>query len=389
MQERGQAPRRPTRAPLPQRSRKRWLAAAIVAACWLALLDLSGSVVAATMLLAFLAGLGVVTVLSLRALGLSRDHPWVRRMAARPWRDGQDVLRLALRHLSEVFIVTPSGSLIAPELVELRLNPDDLSSLTERMDVNLIAESAAEVYEEQVAASGARFAGAGPARVQVISDPAVPEGRYRIRQGQPVDAGFAARGGAAEFTQHRLAPAYAGAAGSVSAGSVSAGSVSASSAASGAAVAGAGSPGFAASDPHQRPSNPYRNFVGHDGSTRSGPEAGTAPVAGAATVIELNRGQGQVPVLRLVTDGSVAETRVSGARAGRGTVELALPEMPTVSREHARFTFSGGQWWVSNLGRNGLTLNGTALVGEQPVAQGDVIRWGMRSDALQSRVEIG
>jgi hypothetical protein len=220
--------------------------------------------------------------------------------------------------------------------------------------------------------------------VQVISDPAVPEGRYRIRQGQPVDAGFAARGGAAEFTQHRLAPAYAGAAGSVSAGSVSA-----SSAASGAAVAGAGSPGFAASDPHQRPSNPYRNFVGHDGSTRSGPEAGTAPVAGAATVIELNRGQGQVPVLRLVTDGSVAETRVSGARAGRGTVELALPEVPTVSREHARFTFSGGQWWVSNLGRNGLTLNGTALVGEQPVAQGDVIRWGMRSDALQSRVEIG
>jgi hypothetical protein len=389
MQERGQAPRRPTRAPLPQRSRKRWLAAAIVAACWLALLDLSGSVVAATMLLAFLAGLGVVTVLSLRALGLSRDHPWVRRMAARPWRDGQDVLRLALRHLSEVFIVTPSGSLIAPELVELRLNPDDLSSLTERMDVNLIAESAAEVYEEQVAASGARFAGAGPARVQVISDPAVPEGRYRIRQGQPVDAGFAARGGAAEFAQHRLAPAYAGAAGSVSAGSMSASSVSASSAASGAAVAGAGGPGFAASDPHQRPSNPYRNFVGHDGNTRSGPEAGTAPVAGAATVIELNRGQGQVPVLRLVTDGSVAETRVSGARAGRGTVELALPEVPTVSREHARFTFSSGQWWVSNLGRNGLTLNGTALVGEQPVAQGDVIRWGMRSDALQSRVEIG
>src|ERR1700733_1179392 len=142
MQERGQAPRRPTRAPLPQRSRKRWLAAAIVAACWLALLDLSGSGSPATILLAFLAGLGVVTVLSLRALGLSRDHPWVRRMAARPWRDGQDVLRLALRHLPEVFIVTPSGSLLAPELVELRLNPDDLDSLTERMDASLIAESA-------------------------------------------------------------------------------------------------------------------------------------------------------------------------------------------------------------------------------------------------------
>jgi hypothetical protein len=345
------------------------LAAAIVAACWLALLDLSGSVIAATVLLAFLAGLGVVTVLSLRALGLSRDHPWVRRMAARPWRDGQDVLRLALRHLPEVFIVTPSGSLLAPELVELRLNPDDLDSLTERMDASLIAESAAEVYEEQVAASGARFAGAGPARVQVISDPSVPEGRYRLRQGQPVDAGFASRG------PGDFAPAYAGAA----AGSVP-------------AVAGAerGSPGSAASaGQHQRPSNPYRNFVGHDGNTRSHPEAGTAPVVGTATVIELSRGQGQAPVLRLVTDGSVAETRVSGARAGRGTVELALPEVPTVSREHARFTFSDGQWWVSNLGRNGITLNGTALVGEQPVAHGDLIRWGMRSDALQSRMEIG
>jgi hypothetical protein len=260
-----------------------------------------------------------------------------------------------------VFIVTPSGSLLAPELVELRLNPDDLDSLTERMDASLIAESAAEVYEEQVAASGARFAGTGPARVQVISDPAVPEGRYRLRQGQPVDAGFAPRG-AGEFAPHRLAPAYASAAGSVAA---------------------------ATSGPHQRPSNPYRNFVGHDGNTYSHPEAGTAPVVGAATVIELSRGQGQVPVLRLVTDGSVAETRVSGARAGRGTVELALPEVPTVSREHARFTFSDGHWWVSNLGRNGITLNGTALVGEQPVAHGDLIRWGMRSDALQSRVEIG
>jgi pSer/pThr/pTyr-binding forkhead associated (FHA) protein len=129
--------------------------------------------------------------------------------------------------------------------------------------------------------------------------------------------------------------------------------------------------------------------VGHDGNTRSQAEAGTAPVAGTATVIELNRGQTQVPALRLVTDGSVTETRVSGARAGRGTVELTLPEVPTVSREHARFTFSDGRWWVSNLGRNGITLNGTALVGEQPVADGDLIRWGMRSDALQSRVEIG
>jgi hypothetical protein len=241
----------------------------------------------------------------------------------------------------------------------MRLNPDDLDALTERMDVSLIAESAAEVYEEQVAAHGARFAGPGPARVQVTSDPAVAEGRFRLRQGQPVDAGFAPRA-AAEFAAPgpQLAAAHAGPAASY--------------------------PG-----PHQVRNSPYRNFVGHDGDTRSQPEASTAPVGGMATVIELSRGQTQVPVLRLVTGGSVAETRVSGARAGRGSVELALPEVPTVSREHARFTFSDGQWWVANRGRNGLTLNGTPLVGEQPVSNGDLICWGMRSDALQSRVEVG
>jgi len=66
-----------------------------------------------------------------------------------------------------------------------------------------------------------------------------------------------------------------------------------------------------------------------------------------------------------------------------------LPQVPTVSREHARFTFAGGQWWVANLGRNGLTLNGVPLVAGQPVRDGDSIRWGNKPDALLSRVEIG
>jgi pSer/pThr/pTyr-binding forkhead associated (FHA) protein len=96
-----------------------------------------------------------------------------------------------------------------------------------------------------------------------------------------------------------------------------------------------------------------------------------------------------VPVLRLVTGSSVAETTMSGARAGRGPVELLLPGVPTVSREHAKFTFSDGRWWITNQGRNGLTLNGAPVAGEQPVSDGDVIRWGARPDALQSRVEIG
>ncbi len=96
-----------------------------------------------------------------------------------------------------------------------------------------------------------------------------------------------------------------------------------------------------------------------------------------------------IPMLRLVTGDSVAETRMSGAVAGRGNVELQLPHVPTVSREHARFTFSDGQWWIANLGINGLTVNGTSLAGEQPVGNDDAIRWGTRPDALLSRVEIG
>ena len=85
-------------------------------------------------------------------------------MASRPWRDGQDVLKVAIRHLSDVFVVTPSGSLLAPNVVELQLNPDDLVSLCERMELGVISASVTEVYEEQVAAFGARFAGSGQGR---------------------------------------------------------------------------------------------------------------------------------------------------------------------------------------------------------------------------------
>lgn len=108
--------------------------------------------------------------------------------------------------------------------------------------------------------------------------------------------------------------------------------------------------------------------------------------SGMATVME--ESLPAIPVLRLVTGSSVTETTVSGARAGRGPVELTLPEVPTVSRQHARFTFSDGRWWITNQGRNGLTLNGAAVASEQPLSDGDAIRWGSRPDALLSRVEI-
>jgi pSer/pThr/pTyr-binding forkhead associated (FHA) protein len=116
------------------------------------------------------------------------------------------------------------------------------------------------------------------------------------------------------------------------------------------------------------------------------PDSGLTVAGGMVTIMEGNLAP--VPVLRLVTGSSVAETIMSGARAGRGSVELVLPDVPTVSREHARFTFSGGHWWITNQGRNGLTLNGAPVTGEQQLSDGDAIRWGTRPDALLSRVEI-
>ena len=172
----------------PRRSRKRWAVAAAVTACWVVLWTVTGSLVSGTIVLLFLAALGVVTVLALRALGVTRDHPWIQQISTRPWRDGQEVLQLALRHLPEVFVVTPNGALLAPNSVELRLNPRDVGSLGERMDIGLVQASAAEVYEEQVAGHGARLAGHGPVEVSVVSDPAVPAGRYQLRQGRPLGA---------------------------------------------------------------------------------------------------------------------------------------------------------------------------------------------------------
>ena len=162
--------------------------AAAVTACWVVLWTVTGSLVSGTIVLLFLAALGVVTVLALRALGVTRDHPWIQQISTRPWRDGQEVLQLALRHLPEVFVVTPNGALLAPNSVELRLNPRDVDSLGERMDIGLVQASAAEVYQEQVAGHEARLAGPGPVEVSVVSDPAVPAGRYQLRQGRPLGA---------------------------------------------------------------------------------------------------------------------------------------------------------------------------------------------------------
>src|SRR5438874_9810255 len=181
------APRR-GRSPMTQRSRRRWAVAGGIAASWVVLEVMTGSAVSATLVLVVIAVLGGASLAGLRALGITRDHPWIQRMASRPWRDGQDVLKVAMRHLPDVFVVTPSGSLLAPAVVELQLNPVDLDSLRERMELGVISSSLTEVYEEQVAAYHARPAALGRAQVYVIASGSVPPGRYRLRQGDPVRA---------------------------------------------------------------------------------------------------------------------------------------------------------------------------------------------------------
>jgi len=334
-----QAARRAARDPLRRRSRRRWAVAGGVAACWLVLDVVTGSAVSATVVLMVIAALLAAGVGGLRTLGITGDHPWLQRMASRPWRDGQDVLQVAMRHLADVFVVTPSGALLAPNVVELQLNPDDLDSLCERMELGVINASMTEVYEEQVTAYGARLAGAGRAEVYVSPAGSVPPGRYRLRQADPVSI--------------EAQPGHYTNAG----------------------------PGWAYS------AAPRRADAEFGRRTRGEPDPDLTVGAGTVTMMEPD--PAPIPVLRLVTGSSAAETRMSGARAGRGPVELVLPDVLTVSREHATFTFSDGRWWITNQGRNGLTLNGAPVAGQQPLSDGDTIRWGANPDALLSRVEIG
>jgi FHA domain-containing protein len=326
--------RKPTRAPLRRRSRQRLAVAGGAAACWVVLEVVTGSVISATIVLMVIATLAAAGVGGLRALGITRDHPWIRRMASRPWRDGQDVLNVAMRHLADVFVITPSGTLLAPNLVEVQLNPDDLDFLCERMELGVISASMTEVYEEQVAAYQARLTGAGRAKVYVIAAGSVPPGRFRLRQGDPV--------------------------------------------------------GIDAEPDHYANAVPQWAYAGAEHAHAESwgqPELDLTVGGGMVTIMEPSAAP--VPVLRLVTGSSVAETRTSGARAGRGSVELVLPDVLTVSREHATFTFSDGRWWITNQGRNGLTLNGAPVAGEQPLSDGDTIRWGTSPDAPLSRVKIG
>jgi hypothetical protein len=330
---------------------------------WLLFVRGTGSMTVATaMLLAAATAIGL-GLMALRWLGVDRDHPWVQRMGERPWRDGREVLQLAVRHLPEVFIMTPSGSLLAPNALDVLMNPDDFASVAEVMDQSLIDSWVYEAYQSCIGEHAARLGGDGPVTVRVASDPDVLAGRYRLRQGRLVGAA------------HAVSAVPAGAAQVV--GAVpAAGAVQA--AAGGFGFRAAEARTFQASDGGTLPSDDGRPCTDGDGARGLPTDLLTVGVVSS------------VPLLRLVTGGSAAETRVSGARAGRGTtVELLLPEEPTVSRVHARFVFRDGQWRVTGLGRNGLMVNEMPVRSEQVVRDGDLIRWGSQPGALVSRAQIG
>ena len=202
------------RAPLQARSKRRWLLAAGIAGLWLVFLMGSESLVAGTTLLFLLGAVAACVVVVLRMFGFGRDHPWFHHAASRPWRDGRDVLRVALRHLPEVFIVTPKGSLLAPNAVELRMNPADIESLAELIDLSLVNASAAEAYAAEVAACSARVVSNMPLEVCVVADAEVPPGRYRLRQRSSLAAMTGPRArpqrGAGHRARTRCAAAYAG-----------------------------------------------------------------------------------------------------------------------------------------------------------------------------------
>ena len=349
--DRGLDGRNAARAPFPRRSRRRWSVVGGVAAAWLVLYLIAGSALSATMLLMAFAATGAIAALFLRSMGVTLDHPRIRQLASRPWRDGQAVLQVAMSHLHDVYVITPNGSLFAPTSVEIQMNPEDLVSLCDRIELSVVIASVTQAYADQVVRYGARFATSEPAEAYVVADERIPRGRYRLRQGHPATAAAQREMPDASYYMSPE-PEFAYAV---------------------PRHADDGSDGWV-----WRERDPALTTVDARAVVNDGP----------ATVLETTTAP-PVPVLRLVTGDSVAQTQMTGARAGRGSVELPLPDVPTISREHARFEFSEGRWWVTNQGINGLAVNGAAVETERPLSDGDAIRWGSRQDALVSRVEIG
>ena len=287
------------------RSRRRWVITGAVTGLWLLMLIISGSLTGSLVLLVLaLLFLGLMAV-GLRSLGVSRDHPAVQALATRPWRDGREVLALALRHMSEVFIITPNGSRLAPSSVELCMNPADLDSLANLIDLELVNASAAEAYVAEITASGA----------QVRQDVPIEVAWSRTRPSRPGATACGRAGRTRSAPARRRLPAPA-----------------APAPRQPAPPGPSPTPPLArATQPPPRPSPPTAAAAGSTRRRprrwRPGPRATPRPAPRHDVRAAPN------PLLRLLTGDLTAETRVSGACAGRGpAAELLLPADPTVSR---------------------------------------------------------
>jgi uncharacterized membrane protein len=308
--------------------RRRWPVVASGAGALIILYLITQSILETIVLLIVLVALVIVALIfAARHAERPGQQPAVQRGPSQAGRDAQDVWQAALRHLPETFTTTPDRALFAADLIELRMNPDDLRALAESIDPGLVTTSSSDAYRARIAEHGARISGSGEPRVAMVSDPDLPPGRYRLRP-RPSEP----------LQQAAPAPASGG---------------------------------------------------GMGGDWRDAQTMAQDPRTATEEQLTVNE-KLPVPPLRLLTGGTVAEARKSGARIGRGAgVELRLPDVPTVSRVHAELTYDDGQWWITNQGRNGLTVNGNPVTGQSPVSDGDVIQWGNRHDALTSRVQVG
>src|SRR5579875_470869 len=90
MAEQWQSAERPGWAPAPQRSRRRWVLAAVAGAAWVLLFVLTGSMLGATVLVLLLAAFAGGCLLSSRTLGDSDRPSWLGRLVGHPWPDDRD-----------------------------------------------------------------------------------------------------------------------------------------------------------------------------------------------------------------------------------------------------------------------------------------------------------
>ncbi len=85
-------------------------------------------------------------------------------------------------------------------------------------------------------------------------------------------------------------------------------------------------------------------------------------------------------VISLVELGPVKTIKLASRQITLGrdpTNEVAMPEDPYVSRNHASITFEEGQFWIEDLGsKNGTKLNGAEILDREPLNRGDIVTVG-------------